>query len=73
MLSLAVVTVVGGFGLITLDESLVVTGLIVGALIMTVNLVWIALSRWHRGNTLPESTQVGAEDVVRLRRAQPRR
>lgn len=68
MLGLVVTAIVGLVGLVQLDQRLMVIGLSAGLLIVLVNAVVAAVSRWHEKNTRPEATYVSAEDMIRLQR-----
>lgn len=67
VLAVVVVSVVGGAGIIQWDRRLVIIGLISGAVIMALNVVGVALRRWHRRNTQVGVAYADAEVVVRLR------
>jgi len=69
VLALSVVAVVGCVGIFQLDQKLIVTGLIAGAVILMLNVLLVAVVHWHRTNTQLASPYSAAEDVVRMRSA----
>jgi hypothetical protein len=67
VLAIAVAGVVGIAGLLQWNQELMVIGLIAGLAIVSLNVVGVAVRRWHRRNTTLAATYSPAEEVVRLR------
>ena len=67
VLAIAVAGVVGVAGLLQWNQKLMVIGLVAGLVIVSLNVVVVAVRRWHRRNTTLAATYSQAEEVVRLR------
>jgi len=67
VVALSVVTVVCGAGVLSWDRERIITGFVAGAAVLAINVVIVAIRRWHLGNTRLEAAYSRAEDVVRLR------
>ncbi|MDW3180345.1 MAG: hypothetical protein R8J94_23440 [Acidimicrobiia bacterium] len=72
VLALAVVSVVGAFGIIQWNQRLIITGFAAGLVIIAINIVVVTTQYWHRRNTTLEASYLGADEVVRHRTPKPR-
>jgi hypothetical protein len=63
----SLITVVGGAGVLSWDRERIITGFVAGAAVLAINVIVVAIRRWHVGNTRLDAAYSPAEEVVRLR------
>jgi hypothetical protein len=67
VVAVSLITVVGGAGVLSWDRERIITGLVAAAAVLAINVIVVAIRRWHVGNTRLDAAYSHAEDVVRLR------